>query len=175
MPTKTKKQKGKWAHLVGTLPKLVQEEPSRQEQIEFLKGEIITECREEQGGLLPTAAYLVDKYLSVRGAREDLEQQVKDLELEEAALKQMLEAQYEAEGVSNIKLRDGSSLGMHPEPHAVVVDKDKNREWATKNGLERHLALPWSTVNKELKEALERGENPPDGVEAFMITKFTRR
>jgi hypothetical protein len=170
----TKQKKGKWAHLVGKLPRLNNIEPTRQEKLNIIKEETIKEHREKHG-IPPTAAILADEYFTLKETKKLLEEQMKDIDLELEAITQLLENQYEAEGVSFLRLTDGGSVGMHYEPYAVVTDRDKNRQWAVENGYERLLSLPWQTINSELKARLERGEPEPDGVEAFLITKFTKR
>jgi hypothetical protein len=78
---------------------------------------------------------------------------------------QLIVDQYENEAVTSLKLEDGGTVRVQVEPHAKVVDRNANREWAMKNNLENLLALPWQTVNALAKEALLQGEDPPDGVE----------
>lgn len=178
------KVKGKWGHLVGVLPKLEQETPDRLDKIDAMRREIIAEYREEHGGVYPPTAHLVDQYLSMRDAKDALKNQLSGIELELDTLKRMIEEKYEEEGLSNLTTSDGASVGMHYEPHAVVKDNDKLRDWAQKNGMERLLTLPWPTVNSEVKAALESGTatfdgekllGGPDGVDVFMITKFQKR
>lgn len=178
------KVKGKWGHLVGILPKLETETPERMEKIDALRKDITEEYKTEHGGQLPPTAHLVDQYLAIRDAKDIKKQELSDLELELDTLKRMIEQRYEEEGISNLHTSDGASVGMHYEPHAQVEDNDKLREWAIKNGMERLLTLPWSTVNAEVKAALDSGTatydgeklvGGPDGVNAYMITKFQKR
>jgi len=182
---KNDKPKGKWGHLVGVLPKLEKAEtPERQDQIDLLRQEIIEEYQKEHDGAVPTSGYLVDQYLACRDAKDAVKAQLHDLELELETLTKMITDNYEAEGISNLHTSDGASVGMHYEPFVVVKDKDANRQWAVKNGLERLLSLPWQTLNSEVKAALESGKavydgeklvGGPDGVDVFLVTKFTKR
>lgn len=168
------KHKTKWGHLVGKLPKLLTEDAKRQQKIETLKGIILEEYREEHGGMPPGASWLLEEYLELRTKKDQLEKELEEVELQLNTFEQMLEAQYEAEGVSMMRLSDGDGLTSYPEPYAVVEDRTKFRKWAVQNGLEDSLVLPWQTTNKLLKDALESGQPEPDGIKAFLVTKFKK-
>jgi hypothetical protein len=177
------KVKGKWGHLVGVLPALEMESPDRMEKIDALRREIIDEYKAAHG-VFPPTSHLVDQYLALRDAKDQVKQQLSDIELELDTLKRMIEKQYVDEGISSLTTSDGASVGMHYEPHAQVRDNDALREWAIKNGMERLLTLPWPTVNSEVKAALDSGTavydgeklvGGPDGVDAYLITKFQKR
>jgi uncharacterized protein YhaN len=177
-----KKLTGKWAHLIGKLPKLNEEDPKDQEIIEKLKEKMINEHMEAQKEP-PTLGYLVEKYMDARHYKETLERELKDTELEISAILQMVEVAYEAQGIRSLRLPDGSSLGFHYEPKAVVIDPAAHRRWAIQNGLAEELTLPWSKTNSLLKKALEEqtavydGEKVvggPDGVQAHMVVRFRK-
>lgn len=117
-------------------------------------------------------AYRLAKiYRDIRIMKSAFEDQEKVTNVLLEAYKQLLVDQYEVEGISSLKLDNGSSIRTQPEPHAQVTDKDANRKWAIENGLENSLSLPWQTVNALTKEALLQGNEPPDGVTAVSITK----
>ena len=179
-----KAPKRKWGHLVGVLPKLEMESPDRMEKVDALRQEIIEEYRKEHDGHPPPTSYLVDHYLGLRDAKDMLKNQLSDIDLELETLLKMIEKRYEDEGILSLTTSDGTSVGMHYEPHAQVEDNDKLREWAKENGMERLLTLPWPTVNAEVKAALESGKavydgeklvGGPDGVNVFLVTKFQKR
>ncbi len=169
------KPHGKWGHLVGKLKKLSSEHDlERQQTMEALKSVIIDEHREAHG-IPPTAGFLVEEYMQLRLVKEQKEAELKDVDLQLDSILQMLEKQYEAEGIQFLKLADGSSLGMHVEPHAVVTDQQALKQWAIRTGIGDLVTLPWPTANSQLKLALEKGQPEPDGVEAYLVTKWSRR
>lgn len=180
-----KAAKGKWGHLVGVLPRLTHESATEQEQIEMLRKQIIADYQEEHPDAQhPPTAVLVDQYLALRDAKDRLKSQLSGVELELKTLTRMIDEKYDEEGLSSLHTSDGASVGRHFEPHAVVVDHSKLREWAEKNGLGERLTLPWPTVNAEVKAALESGTavydgeklvGGPEGVDVFIIAKFQRR
>jgi len=61
----------------------------------------------------------------------------------------------------------GDRVRIDVEPFASIVDADANRRWAIKEGLERLLSLPWSTLNALTKKRLLAGESEPPGVKTF--------
>lgn len=147
---------GKYTHLVGRVPKLPQDAPYQQ-RVEARRAEL---TNPEQPLALDATnpAALARAYAEARRKADEAEAVVKDAELTVAAIEQMIIACYESAGTSFVKLDDGASVGTQVEPYAAVVDRDKNREWAIASGLGNMLALPWQTVNAQVKALLEAGE-----------------
>jgi hypothetical protein len=121
------------------------------------------------------------EYMRLRKAKEDLEEQISLVNLHLEAITQLLVESQDAGaegwgqyGASDTMLRlvTGDTLRVQPEPYAQVVDKDACREWAVKQGLERLLALPWTTINSHVKQRLMNGEPEPDGVKAYVRKKL---
>ena len=128
-----------------------------------------------------TPSNLAKEYSKYRKAKDAAEEEVSACNLMIEMLSQMLAATQEANnpewgayGASDNTLRlvTGDKIEVRKEPYAVVEDKDANREWAIKNGLERMLGLPWQTINSIAKQRLLVGEAEPDGVKTFVKTKI---
>lgn len=119
------------------------------------------------------AGTVAKMYRDIRKVKNAMDEQEKTLNIIKAAYEQVLVDQYEAEGMTNLSLDDyiGGAVRYELQPHGAVKDKDANREWAMKSGLERSLSLPWQTINALTKQALLDGLDPPDGVEVTARVK----
>lgn len=124
------------------------------------------------GGERPTAATAARVWAAMRDVKDVLADNMSLTELTLEAYAQILVDAYEVEGVDNLRLEDGTSVRVQPEPHAQVVDKDAFREWCMKNGLERSLQLMWQTTNALTKERLLNGDTEPDGVQCQVRNKL---
>jgi len=148
------------------LPKAMPSDPSFQEKVDVKKREI--------GGPY-TPGSLAILYREARKKKDQLDDQVHEVNITVAAVEQLLWDAYEASGISSIKLDDGASVSVQTEPAASVKDHDALRAWAVANGYERSLTMPWQTVNAVAKERLLAGEPSPDGVELAVRTKTVLR
>jgi hypothetical protein len=148
----------------------VQEDASYQDHVNQRKAEL-----RAGEGFRETPVTLAADYALLRAAEDQLEAELKELRLSIEATTQMLAEQYEAEGMTSVRLASGASVSIQMEPHAVVKDKDAHRLWAIANGMERLLMLPWGTTNAITKERLLAGQPEPDGVEAFTRIKTVLR
>jgi hypothetical protein len=162
---------GKYAHIIDKLPRALGTEPAYQEKVNAVKAKLREESPRLSGW---TAAELSMKYKQVRSQKEAAEAIVSDIQLELEAVCQMMENQYEAEGVTTIG-GEGGSVALQKEPQARVVDKAKFRLWCIANGLEESLSLPWQTTNAITKEYLLAGQPEPDGVLAESRVKWVLR
>lgn len=123
-----------------------------------------------------TPQQLLTQYKLLRQQRDELQTKLSDNYLALEAFTQMLiesnnrqEDGWGAYGASSNTLiaPNGSRIRIDVEPYATVVDKDANRQWAVKEGLERMLALPWQTLNSLVKKRLLNGQGEPPGVKTF--------
>jgi len=191
-------KKGKYAEIIDELPKDFGEDPDRQEKINAIKrsildatradgkppldseavedfvGDIAAMCKVLNDELIQCvvgkhyASHFARVYRDLRKLKLVLAEQEKTTDLLIDAYFQLMEAQYEAEGITSLSMDDdGSKVRVQYEPHAKVTDKDAHRKWAIKEGLENSLMLPWQTTNALTKAALLRGDPEPDGVEAI--------
>jgi hypothetical protein len=157
-------KKGKYAGVVDRLPKYTAEDDSYQDKVNKKKAEIADEVP-------MIASSLAQAYVISRRGKKILEEQIKGINLEIEALRQLIVDRFEVEGTSSVSLDTGESIRVQLEPHARVVDKEANRQWAIAQGLEKQLALPWQTLNSLTKDLMLRGEPEPDGVAAFVQGK----
>lgn len=112
-------------------------------------------------------------YRDVRKVRDMQKQQERTTSIIKAAFEQILVETYENADVKSLQLGDyiGGTVRFELAPHGSVIDKDSNRLWAIKEGLERDLGLGWQKVVALTKLALERGQEPPDGVKVTARVK----
>lgn len=138
------------------MPKLPQD-ASYQQRIEARRAELMDPAN--PNALVATnPAALARAYANARRRVDDVTKELSDANLTAATIEQLIIKCYESAGTSFVKLDDGSSVGTQVEPYAAVTDRDKNRAWAIENGLGNMLALPWQTVNAQVKHLLETGE-----------------
>ncbi|MEN6605886.1 MAG: hypothetical protein ABFD60_01485 [Bryobacteraceae bacterium] len=161
---------GKYANVVGNLPRFDGNEQTHQDHINQRKAELraTADFRE-------TTVALATNYVALRLQQNELEAKMENIQLSLEAITQMLETQYEADGTTSIRLVDGFSVTLQIEPYALVKDRDAYRKWAIAEGLERLMALPWQTTNSITKERLLTGKPEPDGVEVYAKTKLVLR
>jgi hypothetical protein len=157
---------GKWDKIIARLGLLrLGEEPKYQEKVDALK----TKMRDDLGADL-NATYLANMYLEARNEKDDVKEQLSEVDLKITALEQLITERFEVEDVSNIRLASGALVNVQNEPYASVEDRDLNRQWAIDSGLERSLQLPWATLNSHVKELLPMGEPIPPGVKLWVRT-----
>lgn len=193
--------KGKYANIIDKLPRSFGQEPEYQQKVTATKFQIIANAKSEtyldtktvqnwKGeihkelieleklmllavGSKRYASEFTRVYRDLRHVKDMLEGHVSNINLLIEAHAQLLADQFEAEGVTSLKLDDtGESVRVQYEPQAKVVDRDAFREWCIKEGFERSLMLPWQTTNMVTKQRLLNGESEPDGVTAEARAKF---
>lgn len=160
---------GKYAQVVARLQRL-SEEPTYQAKVNAVKAAIVAE--EEYK---PHASHLAQRYADKRIEKEAIEEVLSQCQLELTAIEQLMIDQYEVEGTSSLRLEDGPSIGVQPEPYAQVADRERYYKWCIDEGLGPQMQLPWQTTNSLTKERLLNGEEPPPGVTAFVRTKIVMR
>lgn len=187
------KKKGKYAEVIGSLPREFGVEPERRDKVNALKGQILsTEPGEHQltdealedlildvqawlqvinDNLIrgvanrATAINIAKTFKMVRVLKEVMSKQESITNTIVDAYTEILVNQYEVEGVRSVDLEDGGKIRWEEQPHAKVIDKDANRKWAVQNGMESALSIHWNVLNAIAKDLLLKGEEPPDGVE----------
>ncbi len=72
-----------------------------------------------------------------------------------------------------IRLIDGTTIRMQPEPYTIVKDAEAVKQWLKANGQGELVkeTFQWGTLNALVKERLLLGEAEPDGCEAFVVEK----
>jgi hypothetical protein len=158
---------GKYSGVIDRLPRQLGTDPSYQEKVNAVK-----EAMRSEPGFKLHASHLAKSYAKIRLEKEDIEEDLSEVNLRLTAVSQLLTDQYEVESTSTVKLEDGTSVGVQLEPNAQVQDRDALRKWAIESGLERSLQLPWQTTNALTKERLLQGLPEPDGVLAHVRAKI---
>ena len=188
------KKKGKYVHVIDTLPRLANLEPPQQDKIDNVKDQIykagpepptlvedinalLTLFNKVAQGLICCgkgqrwATAFASGYGKVRFAKDAVKEMASQLEIIEEAYEQAGIEQFEVEGAKAIIVPEGT-VKHEVEPYAQVEDKEKFRLWCIANGYERSLALPWPKTNSTTKELLHAGLPVPDGVKAFQKHKL---
>jgi hypothetical protein len=148
---------GKYAHVIkGLAKKSLSDDPTFQEVVEARKRELV--------GIAGNATALAAAYVDARNAKERHAELEVPLNVEVAAVEQMLWQAYENANVSSIKSGD-RVVAVEQQPYAKVIDPGALRAWAIENGHEGNLSLPWQTVNALAKLAILGEGSMPDGIE----------
>ena len=155
---------GKYDAVVRKLKPLEQEQ-TYQEKLNIIKDEV-----EDKKTIT-----LLKEWVRLRTEKKEIEEDLSKINKYLAAYEQLIETAYEQEGTSSIRLASGPSVSIQYEPYSTVQDKEAFRKWCIENGLENSLSLAWQTMNSLTKERLLKGEPEPDGVKAFVKTKFVLR
>lgn len=161
---------GKWSNLKGDLPRLQVDDQNWQSKVNFRK----TSFNDAEGRTLGLGA-LGAAFNKVRAEKDELNDQLGDVNISLEALSQLLIDGLEATGLTSIRLEDGSTLTIKDEPYSKVTDREKYVDWVRAQGLDTLLQVNFMSTNALVKERLENGEEAPDGVEVFMKTSITRR
>lgn len=172
----------KWDEIVKTLKPVPEEDPKFQDKVNKAKDNIRKQLRDE--GRADSARSYAELYQLNYRVKKELEAQIKLLNIEMAALTQMLAKAFEekdpafgAFGATEnlIRLEHGGSVGYYKEPIGVVTDKMEFRQWCIDNGLENELQLHPSTTQSLVKTRLEEGEEEPDGIDIYFRNKIVVR
>lgn len=177
----------KYREIAKKFPKLPAEDLKRQDLLVGIKLLIfdeeefkIPELTELKWGILDQESLsditsFVRSYRALRLHRDMLDKIDKLVGLHIEALEQILSERYEAAGIDSVKLVEGGSLGVTPDPVSKVTKPEEFREWCKEEELMGSFKLPWQTMNSLVKERLLAGEPEPPGVSVFMKDKFTLR
>ena len=153
---------GKYTSVLRGLPSYKGEDASQAEKIASKRSEI---------GVL-TATQAAAGYRAARDKKDKLSDELDDAQVAVVAYEEVLQETYEAEGVTSLKLADGSTVSTYVEPYSSVKDHEAFREWVMdQDDLPNRMSLPWMTMNSIVKEMLLDCEPPPPGVEVFVKHK----
>jgi len=175
------KKPGRFAHVIHSLPRTfasTSDDAPSQDKVDAVKRAIIEEFQEEHNGRLPSAADLAREWADMRAAKDLIEENLRTINAQIAAVTQLMVNQYETEGIEKLHLETGEAPRVQYEPYFSVEDPDKFRRWCIANGYERSLTLPWQTRVSIGKDALLSEEGPgtiPDGLKAWNRPKIVKR
>jgi hypothetical protein len=152
---------GKWDHLVGTYPTLMEDEDSnRQEKINKLKEAILLEDETPEG--------LVRRYHEKRAELDLIDLQRSGVNMLVDAYEQLIVDKFQRTGHHRIVLADGIDVSTQPSPYPKVKDPEEFRLWCLEEGLEKSLKLHPSTTSALVKKRLEDGLAPPPGITLYI-------
>lgn len=176
---------GKYSHITPHLPKFVGNDAGYQAKVQETKQLIL----EAEGVTWLPASRLTQDYVALRDEVDMIKAQLSDANLRLEAVSQMLQNQFEVEGVGSLTVSGVGNVRLQTEPYAQVKDKEVFRQWCINTcslcgthkdkhadadhrpmTLESSLALPWQTTNSTVKELLLAGQPEPDGIECFQKT-----
>lgn len=186
----------KYADVIGGLDPLPPEEPEYQAKIQTVKDQIGILPAETLGEMYeiarrgeldePTRDTFIDGLadtIQLLG-KEGVEEILSRINLRIAAMEQLLSESYDREedgwglyggSPTTVRLPNGTSISVQPEPSAKVLDKEVFRLWCIRNGLEGSLQLHPSTAIALAKERLLAGEPDPDGMKTYSRVKVVMR
>lgn len=150
---------GKWDEVLKDVPRLDEHDASKREKINSAKRAIMAETEYKAN-----SAFLAHQYVAMRSAKEEIEAELSEAEIQLAAITELMDAQFDADGNTFLRLDNGKAVGVYTEPHAIVEDKEALKEWWHEQGLDNLLQVPWGTMNGLLKQRLENGAPKIPGV-----------
>lgn len=192
---------GKYDKIIGKLPRMLDEEPKRQEKINAMKDAILqplqvdeetfnhVECQQLLNEALGKLDLMMDLFTRMTNGKrhanelarahavlrrvgEDIDERESKLHLILDAVNQLIVEQYEVESTKSLTLENGDGVAVQHEPYTQTTDRDAVREWAIKTGLERSLTLPWQALNTHVKELMLLGEPAPPGTKVWARAKI---
>ena len=158
---------GKYSKVAAQLPRADPKDGKFQEQVNARKAEL--------GKTEQAAGPLAKLYAGLKADKVELEAQEKALNINLAAVEQLMWSAFESAGVESLGLEGGGSISVSPDISVSVNNRDKMREWAVANGLERELTLYASTVESIMKQRLLAGADIPSCVTLGSYTKTNYR
>lgn len=163
-------RKGKYAGVTSKLPRMPQGagedgDVSRSEKLKLVETEIALRVSMKSSAL-------AREFAEIRAEKEAAERILSEIQLRLDAVVNLMVEQFEAEGLSSVRLDTGRLVSIGYEPYAQVVDKEAFRRWCIAHGLERSLQLWPSTTQKLVKDMLLAGDPEPDGIQTFSKPKI---
>ena len=156
--------RGKYKGLV--LPRMIGVKPSKLDQVNELREQILRDPEFQRH-----ASTIAQTYVMLRIEAEEAAAVLDEIKTRLTAVMLIMNEQYEVEDTLSLTLKGLGSIRVQPEPHAIVMDKERHRLWCLDRGWEESMVLPWGTTNRITKELLLDGKPEPAGVEAFMRPK----
>ena len=157
---------GKYTNVASTLQPKPDESPYQVEVTE-LKRTILTQQ--------PTESELAKQIVAVRGEKDAIKNTLDAVNVRLTAYEQILTDQFEAAGITQVRLESGETISTQIKPYARVADKQAFRQWCLANGLEDALVLPWTTTNALVADRLIAGQPEPDGIDTYKQTTVVLR
>jgi len=156
---------GKYTHVASALaPKPV--EDAYQSAVSAIKATVAQALSE---------ADLAKEIVGLRAEKAAAKEALDEINLRLTAYEQILTDQFEAAGITQVRLESGETISTQIKPYARISDKRAFRQWCIANGLEDALALPWTTTNALVADRLVEGLPEPDGIDTYKQTTVVLR
>jgi len=96
-----------------------------------------------------------------------------ELNVELAALDQVMQAAFEDAGIKDVGLSDGRRVALDPGISVRTTNKDAVMNWFRNEGLEGHFSVHSATLATLVKERALEGLPTPDGIEITTFNKLS--
>lgn len=155
-------------------------DPAKMDEDDLRKEErvqkVIDRLREENPGIFLNHAEAAKWYATKRYDHDDIQDELRAAKDELEAAVRVLVTQFEADGVSSMKLASGDAVRVEDKLQTRVIDNALVVQWAKENGLEGKLQIPWPTTNALNGERLTKGGQEIPGTEVHWRGKvvFTK-
>jgi hypothetical protein len=156
---------GKYDKILGSLTRVDDTEPDRQAVLNAVKSKI-----RAAEGFDPASYWLATEYAAIRREKDALADKLSEVQVRLDAISQMIIAQFEVEGISNLKLApillEGvpilrPSITVDLQPTASVVDKAAFRWWCLAPAIRSLMEIPAGEVTEDrIKQCLSEGLAP---------------
>jgi hypothetical protein len=156
---------GKYTNIASALPTLPIE-GEYQAEISAIKTTISQDLSEVD---------LAKEIVSIRAEKAAAKEALGVINLRLTAYEQILTDQFEAAGITQVRLESGETISTQIKPYARVADKRAFRQWCVFNGLESSLTLPWTTTNALVADRLVEGLPEPDGIDTYKLSTVVLR
>jgi hypothetical protein len=154
---------GKYSGLKGKLPAF-EEEPSWQEKINEEKNRILGGAENVEHA---NTAALARKYDETRQEKDFIKQQLKAINLTEAALEQLLLDRMQTDGQKSITLVNGTAIHIKDEIMPSVQDRALMLAWVKETDQEAILTINPMTLKGLVGHLLDEGLDAPPGIKVF--------
>ena len=168
---------GAYTHLKGdgtngTLAPKPDDDPKRQDRLNVVKDRIRAAFVERNEELSVGAR--VELLDGLEEALDVANAEVKRLEDERDAVKQLIMDEFTRLKLSSVRAASGSLFIAEDVPAPVVTDRGKVIDWA-KEKMPDILTVNTNTLKAIAKKAVTDGEELPDGVDVYMASTIRRR
>lgn len=194
-----KKRPGKYAAVLGDLPKYIEGNPDYQARVNVLKDKIlepVTDVDETQpsrdilvsvmdhdmrsvleslihsGKGVRQAAFLGWAWVEARMLADKIDEWKSSVNLLLEALQQLAIDQMEVEGTTTMRFTEGRGCSVQWEPYPQVENRQAFHDWCHAQGLSNEMHLHPSTAAALAKRLLLEGQPEPDGMKTFVKAKL---
>ena len=159
---------GKWDDVLKNTPKLG-EEASGREKVAAAKAGMLADPDYKA-----SAIFLAHQYCALRDQKDQLDDELSKVNAHIAAITELMDAQFDADGASSLKLDNGHGVSLYYEPWPKVEDREALRVWWSAQGLDAKLQIPHQTLGELMRSRLEKGEELMPGVGLFKKVRVRR-